>query len=1798
MPGRTPAVEEALAERSARAVAGDAAEVDGAPTESDGAPVERVAGGAPAADPPGKWTRLGRLATATLTRRNKVGEPGTGTGATPDVVTAGEALVRLVDRLVGADPDDRTGRLASVLGRLEQSLRDAVVTTVAARSGGHVADVLRAIGDRPAEPTGAGRPAQGGDDAAGPVDVPVPAGADGGVGTAGTQSPVGARDPAPAAGVPPVPGAPLAGAGEPFVVGAAPEAAPAGEAPPVPEAPGETGAAAGSPAGVAEPVDVGEEGGEEGAPAPAPAQLETPPTESVEAAGGAVPGASAAPPAASSGAPVPGGQPAAAAPTGEAALPAAGGAVAPPVGGEAPGALPTGESAATAPEGPAEPAAGVTRSAADGALGGGIAGPPAATTDEDTAGVIGPVEEAGDTEAAAVSVTTPAATDLPPGPAPVDTPAPEPTVAAAALAGTATAPAEPAGTAAPGEGPAEEIAPGSQPAESGPEEPGGEPGPGETSDSAGTPVPDDAVPPPATGEAGEAGTGSEAADGAAAGPVPTSPVTGAPASAGPAADELVPAETVPAETAQAASTTAELVTPEPVSAEPEAAGGVLAGSGLPEPVSPPDGAPLPGGEPGVVVGQALPAESEPTLTDPPAPTGGGGGGGAALPDRPTPSAPDVSTMSPQAALGTVASLPASVLARSLPGVTAAAQRTVSEKQSELAANPPTMPRPSGVPADRDASLPAAPLPPLPEPPTREVPVPAGGPGAPPPQAATPPPPGPPVALHVPEPTVGGDKELSAEDVRRVERSVDELPTTDPALDVTAGPVPALRLVGDEDPARVATQAKGVEELTTATQTEGLADARTDTGENDVFPHVPEETLVADLGAPAGEAPGAAGTVSGSAAPAPGPAAAGPSAGGPAAPGGASPAAEPGGAGPAAEAGAGDATQAAVDAVAAERGGAQIGAATTAQGTALGRASDAHSAEVATARAETEKQINAEIAANGEQQTQERRAIRSQVGADRRAWVEQQDRVASESRGASTEAVRVADGSVTDARSTAEGDSRAAIKGGDDQIRRERAKAEQTAREQREKAREEKEGGGFFGWLGSKLSSFFSAIKKAISAAFDLARKAVDAAISAAQKLAVAAIELGRRAVVAAIELGGRALKAAGDIVLAGFPKARAKFRAKIDAGVAAATKTVNQLADTLKAGVTKLLDALGAALKGALTLLEKAYTAAVDVVAGVVDTVVKAAKAFVDALLDFAAIAADIAGDPLGWLRNLGAGLKDGVSNHTWPALVTAVKEWFKAKVESVVGVGRAILDVLKKGGITFAKVVTMAWTAIKEALPGILIQLLIEKLVALLIPAAGALSLIIDGLRAAWGAAERILAAFKKFIAFLKAVRGGASGPLFGQLVGAAAVAVLDFLSNFVLSRLKGAGQKVGGTLRALAGRFRAVGAAAGRAAVRGARVAVRAVTRGARAAVAGVRRAGRAVLTAGRRAGAVAARGARGAGAAVRHGAAAVGRGAAAVRSRVIGAVRGVGRRVTALRRKVFGGKDRKRRRRKETKEQRVARAIARTRAAVSRLLVKGVSSLRLRLTLGWLKRRWGWKRLELEGSKKKQAVMGEINPRANIGPAVSTLVIIHSTDPALVGTEQQTLDIKPVTLSKDADDPTSTLYEHAILGPQKVGDKSRLRQIAEQDFPGRAVRVTAPAWGGRRTKQGRSTLKEVLVNLQMKFGRVLAQRFPGLRPDARTALVRTLGGQDQVHIYEVTTVTNFVLGDPENAVHKQVQALTTLDEAFRRYPGAIINYTFIAPDLEEDTIGVIKKIIARYPPQDRARLNVRWRKIGFVR
>ncbi|HET8646679.1 MAG TPA: hypothetical protein VFO85_14390, partial [Vicinamibacteria bacterium] len=392
-----------------------------------------------------------------------------------------------------------------------------------------------------------------------------------------------------------------------------------------------------------------------------------------------------------------------------------------------------------------------------------------------------------------------------------------------------------------------------------------------------------------------------------------------------------------------------------------------------------------------------------------------------------------------------------------------------------------------------------------------------------------------------------------------------------------------------------------------------------------------------------------------------------------------------------------------------------------------------------------------------------------------------------------------------ARERAQGDEEAARHHAEGQTEaaEARARGEEEAAREREKASQETSGGGLFGWVASKARSFFDGIKRGVQAAFALARQAVQSALAKAQQLAHAAIERARQAAVALVRAAGAALTAIANVALAAFPRLRDAAVGFIQSRVRAAEAAINALADKLKEGITAALDLLGRALKGILDLMERAYLAAVEFVASAVQAVINKARQALEMLGQFAALARDIAAGPGQWLRNLGAALMDGVRNHLWGAFKTAVKGWFGDKVEQVVGVGQTVWNLLVRGGITLAQIGTMVWEGIKAAIPPALVALLIEKLVSMLMPAAGAVLLIIQGLQAAWGAASRILQAFERFFAFLRAVRGGNAGPQFATAVAAAATAVLDFLANFLLARLARGASRVGQKLRSIAQRI-----------------------------------------------------------------------------------------------------------------------------------------------------------------------------------------------------------------------------------------------------------------------------------------------------------------------------------------------------------------------------------------------------------
>jgi hypothetical protein len=278
------------------------------------------------------------------------------------------------------------------------------------------------------------------------------------------------------------------------------------------------------------------------------------------------------------------------------------------------------------------------------------------------------------------------------------------------------------------------------------------------------------------------------------------------------------------------------------------------------------------------------------------------------------------------------------------------------------------------------------------------------------------------------------------------------------------------------------------------------------------------------------------------------------------------------------------------------------------------------------------------------------------------------------------------------------------------------------------------------------------------------------------------------------------LIAIGEVMLAAFPEMIERYRNAMKAIVRTAENAVNAIANNLKKGVQVALNLLGKGLHFALGLMEKGLMAAVEIASTGVQAAISTAKAAVEAVGAFSVLAKDIASSPGQWLSNLGSGAQDGVRNHLWGAFQTATQEWFNQKVEGVLGLGMPVWKVLNQGGIKTAEVGKMAWDGIKSAIPPALIQILIEKVISMIVPAAGAVLAIIEGLQAAWGTVSRVIQAFDHFMGFLKAVKTGQSGPQFGSALAAAGVVLIDFVSNWLLKRVRGAASKVAAKIKKIA--------------------------------------------------------------------------------------------------------------------------------------------------------------------------------------------------------------------------------------------------------------------------------------------------------------------------------------------------------------------------------------------------------------
>lgn len=767
---------------------------------------------------------------------------------------------------------------------------------------------------------------------------------------------------------------------------------------------------------------------------------------------------------------------------------------------------------------------------------------------------------------------------------------------------------------------------------------------------------------------------------------------------------------------------------------------------------------------------------------PPAEAGGegggvcGGGGGGAAPPESEAAAPAPAGNDPAAAIAAAGSLPPDQIPDALSGARSAANESVGAQREEIKGAPPSMDRPSGAPAGHGpVEGAAAPISSA----AAVATLGSAGTGTKPEAGAAPEFAPPTVA---PTPSIAGtpDGKLSPADVQNMQNAVDDLPTTDAALNVTAGEPPELILDGDADPGRTRDQRQEMNQGAS----EALADARSDAaqpmGENTVYPDVPPEKL---------EAKGSfSECVSGKSNSDPKP------------------------------------TKPESLVAQAEKADEIAGAAQTATGEIeAGRTQSEE--DISAEKEKNQAEIDAAVEESDNEQTAARKKVKREVKDKRGEWNDAQDEKVSDAKKDADKAETDANTKITDQRVSAKKDAQNEVEKGNKDIKSKREEAETKAREEKKKS---KKSSGWLDRIASAIKSLFNKIKGAIKAVFDAARSLVKGIINAVKKAAMFIIDKARNLIIAAIKAVGDILIAIGDVLLAAFPALREKFRKFITDMVDAATDLVNKIADGLKAAINALLDALLGALMAFLCALEALYLAAIDIVASVVAGVIAFAKAIVAGFGAFIEIVGDVAADPGGWLSKFGSAVVSGVKNCLWGAFKTAVKTWFNGKVESILGLGRLIWNILAKGCMTAGQIGQMAWQGLKAAIPMILVSILIEKLVSMLVPVAGGLITIIQALIAAWGTIQQIITAFQLFMTFLKAVKSGNAAGAFANAVAAAAVVVIDFVANWLIARLAGgAAKKIASGFKSMAKKFQAMFAKVAKAMKRGAKAAKKGVSK-----------------------------------------------------------------------------------------------------------------------------------------------------------------------------------------------------------------------------------------------------------------------------------------------------------------------------------------------------------------------------------
>lgn len=735
----------------------------------------------------------------------------------------------------------------------------------------------------------------------------------------------------------------------------------------------------------------------------------------------------------------------------------------------------------------------------------------------------------------------------------------------------------------------------------------------------------------------------------------------------------------------------------------------------------------------------------------PAPARGGGGrAGASAPAKPKKeaAAPDVSNATPEAGLATAAGLKPHQMLDTLKGVNGAVGRSVDKERTALRKAPPKEQRPSGSPR----TVPGGPTPAAPGTYTNaKVGRTEAAPGKTPEIGGEQKPQGEVPGANVPEPswwdiavTIGAQlfgkllKEILPLD--DLIDSILGLPTKDEGLKgAKVGDAPRLPLENDSDPQRTDEQSQKLDERKGELHRSGREDAARPMGEDQIYPDVPKETLTGKV---------------------------------------------PGGNGKNAKGGGRSVSSGvpieSASAVAEHDRGPQIQAGFGEGRKKMGQERKTKDDKAHKDRQKHDQDLKREVDKSSKQQSDTRDKGRSDIADSRDKWRKEQDDKTAEIDGKKGKKYDEVRKDVDGKQEQTDKDVDKRTEDDNKKITDEETNAEKEAEKKQDEGKDDADN-----WLEDaieKLKEFFEGLKNAIKGIFEKARQIVTDLIDKFKQQVFKLIDDARNWVIDKINKFADALIALGDELLADYPAMRDKWRRTIDGARDWAVEKVNQIADGLKEIAGKLLDGLCGALLAGLDLLETGLLAAVEVAESATVGALEFGAAVVEGLGEWAAIFNDIVSDPGDWISKAGAAAETGAKEHLFNEVTSAVKAWFNQKVQEIIGIPIEDFQELISGGVTVEQMARMAWDEALPQLPVIIGVLVVEKVVAKLIPGAGWVMAVIDALKTAWGALSEILAAFGLFMDFLKSVKSGNGALPFAKAVAAGVVALLELIYEFLI--------------------------------------------------------------------------------------------------------------------------------------------------------------------------------------------------------------------------------------------------------------------------------------------------------------------------------------------------------------------------------------------------------------------------------